>query len=88
MFAESIQTISSQYINRKPIQHVIILLSLVLFSVLLAKPYIEHTEGTVSVSPNDIVLVLDVSKSMQADDFDPDRLSVAKVLVSEFLDTL
>ncbi len=88
IFADAIQDIVNNKTNRTSFLHGTRMGVIVLFSLLLAQPYIKYDDTPVLVSSHDIVLVLDVSKSMQADDFDPDRLSVAKSVIIGFLDTL
>lgn len=60
-------------------------LAIIAASILLADPrqpftkQIERKEGT------DVVFVLDVSKSMLAEDLMPNRIDVAKKVISEFV---
>ena len=61
-------------------------LTLLLFVVALARPQSGARIETVSSFGVDIVLAVDVSGSMQAEDFQPDnRLAVAKATVSRFV---
>jgi Ca-activated chloride channel family protein len=54
--------------------------------VALARPQIAFSEQEVSTDGIDIVLALDVSGSMKALDFDPNRLEAAKVKAAQFIE--
>lgn len=56
-----------------------------LISLLLAQPHHRATLQEVSYEGIDVMVVLDVSESMQAADFDPTRLEGAKQVVKDFL---
>ncbi|MFN8179846.1 MAG: VWA domain-containing protein [bacterium] len=63
------------------------ILALVLLVVALARPQIVRHEEQIHTEGIDIMLALDISGSMQAEDFKPNnRLYVAKDVVSHFLD--
>jgi Ca-activated chloride channel family protein len=65
------------------------LLVLVLLTVAFARPQIVEKEQEIRTEGIDIMLALDVSGSMQAEDFKPrNRLHVAKSVVAEFLDLI
>ncbi len=53
--------------------------------VALAGPYITSKRGTVSDKGIDIAFTLDISASMQAADFPPNRLEALKKLTSDFV---
>jgi Ca-activated chloride channel family protein len=62
-------------------------LALALLTLALARPQIVEKEEEIHTEGIDIMLALDISGSMQAEDFKPrNRLHVAKSVVSEFLD--
>jgi len=62
------------------------LLALLLLGLGLARPQVVEREQEIRTEGIDIMLVLDISGSMQAEDFKPDnRLHVAKEVVAEFL---
>ncbi len=64
-------------------------LALVLLAVALARPQIVEKQEEIRTEGIDIMLSLDVSGSMQAEDFKPrNRLYVAKRVVGEFLDLI
>lgn len=52
----------------------------------MAKPRKALTEEKVNAEGIDIILAMDLSSSMLAKDFDPDRLTVSKRVASEFVD--
>lgn len=53
--------------------------------VVLARPQVRDSWHTTSTEGTDIVLALDVSSSMLARDFDPDRFEAAKEVASQFI---
>ena len=55
---------------------------------ILAKPVFHNVEEKQKQEGIDIALVFDVSYSMEAKDLEPNRISVAKEMVSKFLDSL
>lgn len=52
----------------------------------LAKPQLSLKEEEVKAEGIDIVMVMDISSSMLAQDFQPDRLSVSKEVAKAFID--
>jgi Ca-activated chloride channel homolog len=71
------------------LRHVLLALRLIGFGLLvvaLARPQKGHTDQEVSTEGVDIMLVLDISESMHALDFQPDnRLEVAKRTIRDFI---
>lgn len=71
------------------LRHLLIILRMLGFGLLvvaLARPQKGHTDHEVSTEGVDIVLVLDISESMRALDFQPDnRLEVAKKTIRDFI---
>ncbi|GKX32372.1 hypothetical protein SH1V18_48520 [Vallitalea longa] len=63
----------------------IICLSLVILVVALARPQETNQPDVIKQKGIDIAMVLDVSGSMESVDFKPDRLSVAKDTINEFV---
>lgn len=53
--------------------------------VVLARPQIRDSWRTTSTEGTDIVIALDVSSSMMARDFDPDRFEAAKKVAANFI---
>ena len=67
--------------------YVLRLLSAALLMVALARPQSGSKEQEVTTEGIDIMLVVDVSSSMQAEDFKPkNRLGAAKTVATEFID--
>jgi len=56
--------------------------------VILANPNTQLDEQTQTQTGIDIVIALDVSKSMLADDFSPNRFEAAKNVLIDFVSTL
>lgn len=56
------------------------------FIIALARPQISLKEEEVKAEGIDIMLIMDLSSSMLAQDFEPDRLSVSKKVAAEFVD--
>ena len=59
--------------------------ALCLFVVALARPRLDLSEESVSAEGIDIVLTMDLSTSMLATDFNPNRLEVAKRVARDFV---
>ncbi len=59
--------------------------ALMLFLVALARPRLDLSEESVTAEGIDIVLTMDLSTSMGATDFQPNRLEVAKKVAREFV---
>ncbi len=62
------------------------LLALALFIVALARPQSVSSKENVSTEGIDIVLLIDISGSMLAEDFTPNRMGAAKQVAEEFID--
>jgi Ca-activated chloride channel family protein len=62
------------------------LFALALFIVALARPQSVSSRENVSTEGIDIVLLLDISGSMLAEDFTPNRMEAAKQVAKEFID--
>ena len=56
-----------------------------LFIIALARPVEEHSESETTIEGVDIVLAMDISGSMLAQDFKPDRLEASKAIAAEFI---
>lgn len=59
--------------------------ALSMFIIALARPVDEYVEKEVTTEGIDIVLSMDISGSMLARDFQPDRLTASKKIASEFV---
>jgi len=63
----------------------LLILALGLFIVALARPQKGYIEETIETEGIGIVLTLDISSSMKAEDFKPNRLGAAKSVAKEFI---
>lgn len=61
------------------------ILSLALIVIVLARPQTRNSQRNVNIEGIDIVLAIDISSSMLAKDFDPDRLEASKEVASQFI---
>jgi Ca-activated chloride channel family protein len=66
----------------------LILAGFLLLSISLARPAWNLQQTTVKRTGRDVVFVLDVSKSMLAEDLAPNRLERAKLAIADVIDTL
>ncbi|MCX6304720.1 MAG: VWA domain-containing protein [Bacteroidetes bacterium] len=66
--------------------YILRLLALTLLFIALARPQTSLSRQDISVEGIDLVIALDISGSMLAMDFKPDRLEAAKDLAIEFID--
>ena len=69
----------------RPLPFVLRLVALSLFIVALARPVEEHAESETTIEGIDIVLAMDISGSMLAQDFKPNRIESSKSIASEFV---
>ncbi len=70
----------------RPVLFVFRLLTLCCLIIALARPQTRNDEQLVNGEGIDIVLCLDISGSMLAQDFTPNRMEAAKNVASEFID--
>ncbi len=68
-----------------PMLHVCRLLTLALLIVALARPQAKSKNSSKNIEGVDIVMSMDISGSMLAEDFSPNRLESAKQLAQEFI---
>jgi Ca-activated chloride channel family protein len=74
---------------RERLQHLPLalrMLALAAFAIAMARPQSVSSKQNVTTEGIDIVLLLDMSGSMLAEDFTPNRLEAAKQVASEFID--
>jgi Ca-activated chloride channel family protein len=74
---------------RERLRHVPValrMIALACFIVALARPQAVSSRENVSTEGIDIVLLLDISGSMLAEDFNPNRIGAAKQVAEEFID--
>ena len=69
----------------RPLPFVLRMLAVTLFIVALARPVEEHAEQETTIEGIDIVLAMDISGSMLAQDFKPDRLRASKSIAAKFV---
>jgi len=68
-----------------PLQHVLRLIVFVLIVIVLARPQTSNSWKNKSVEGIDIMLAMDVSTSMLAEDLKPNRIEAAKQVAAEFI---
>jgi Ca-activated chloride channel family protein len=61
-------------------------LSFILFVIAMARPQLTLKEEEVKAEGIDIMMIMDISSSMLAQDFKPDRLEVSKKVAKQFVD--
>jgi Ca-activated chloride channel family protein len=74
---------------RQRLQHlpfILLMIACVFFVVAMARPQSGFRQQKVNVEVVDIVLALDVSSSMKAMDFQPNRLTACKKVAKEFIE--
>jgi len=81
-----IKTQSSLRVKMLPILSILRILAYIALVLALARPQKSLSEKEITTEGIDIVLALDVSGSMLALDFTPDRLGAAKLVAQEFID--
>lgn len=70
----------------KHVPFILRLLAIVFFVVVLARPQSSSSWQNVTSEGIDIVLAMDISGSMLAEDFKPNRLEASKKVATEFID--
>ncbi len=83
---EPIKGISSFRTRLYPFLPILRALSFVAIVCALARPQLTLKEEEIKAEGIDIILVMDISSSMLAQDFQPDRLQVSKEVAKEFVD--
>lgn len=69
----------------RPLPIMLRMAAIALFIVALARPVAQHSESETTIEGVDIVLAMDISGSMLAQDFKPDRLEASKSIAAEFI---
>lgn len=90
-FAEygMLQRLTAQLsLARRRWKHLLFLLAIALLVIALARPSWNPVPRDIRRQGRDVVFVLDVSKSMLADDLKPNRLERAKLAINDCLDVL
>lgn len=83
----SVEKVKSEVIKSKKylIGKYLIMLSLIAMTIALARPQILSKENKVKKDGIDIVICLDLSKSMLNRDFEPNRLEKSKEIIESFV---
>lgn len=81
----SIDGLTSWRSTLRPLLPVMRVAALVLMVIALARPRLDLSEESVTAEGIDIVLTMDLSTSMGAQDFNPNRLEVAKQVARDFV---
>lgn len=76
----------SAKVKTRPILFLLRLVSILFIIVALARPQSNHIHETVQSEGLDIVLSMDISGSMLAEDFKPNRIEAAKKVAKEFIE--
>ncbi len=74
--------------HRPDVKFALLLIAVALFAVLLARPQFGSRLETVKRQGVEVVIALDISNSMLAQDIQPNRLEKAKRLVSQLVDRM
>lgn len=82
---QSLLESDSWKVKARPIIQVLQLLAIASLIIALARPQAILKQENVTAEGIDIMLSMDVSTSMLAKDFEPDRLEASKVVASEFV---
>lgn len=83
---ESIEHIRTFRSRLVPLMPLLRALALAAFIIALARPQLALKEEEVKAEGIDIMLIMDLSSSMLAQDFKPDRLQVSKRVAKDFVD--
>jgi Ca-activated chloride channel family protein len=83
---ESLRGTTSWRSTLRPYLPVLRALAIAAFIIALARPQLTLQEEEIKAEGIDIMLVMDLSSSMLAQDFKPDRLDVSKRVAAEFID--
>ena len=76
----------SSLIKWKGILHVLRILSFICIVIALARPQTSNVNETINSEGLDIVMAMDISGSMLAEDFHPNRIEAAKKVATEFIE--
>ncbi len=83
---EAVQDMSSWRGKLRAILPILRMLTVICFIIALARPQQTLKEQKIKADGIDIALVIDLSSSMLAQDFKPDRLEVSKQVAADFID--
>ena len=71
---------------REIMEKILISVIIILFIVVLARPQEEHIKETIKQNGVDIIVAMDISMSMLAEDLKPNRIEAAKKTFEKFID--
>ncbi len=83
---EAVRDLTTWRARLRPYLPVLRALAVALLVIALARPQLNLTEQSIKAEGVDIVLAMDLSSSMLAQDFRPNRLEVSKRVAREFVD--
>lgn len=83
---EAVKDVSAWRGKLRAILPILRALTFIFFIIALARPQLTLKEEEIKAEGIDIALVMDLSSSMLAQDFKPDRLEVSKQVASDFID--
>ncbi len=72
----------------KYLKHGLIILLIIFWSISLARPQGQHEKTELGKKGIDIIIAIDVSGSMLAEDLNPNRIEAAKYSLGKFIDNL
>ena len=79
------QTIPSGFAKYYSLLPILRIITIILLILALARPQSSKGDESITTEGIDIILTLDVSGSMQAEDFKPNRLEAAKKVAADFI---
>lgn len=82
---EHLLDVTNWKVKARPVVPILQLLSLAFLIIALARPQLVLKKETVKAEGIDIMFAIDLSTSMLAKDFDPDRLEASKAVAAEFV---
>lgn len=89
VFSDLKKAQNSSWIKYFPIlRHILIILIITFFSISLSRPQNSHEKINANKKGIDIIIALDVSESMLAEDLKPNRIEAAKVSINEFISNI
>jgi len=89
VFDDLLQSSRKNFVYYRNIfNHILIILIIIFFSLTLARPQGKHEKHEVSKNGIDIIIALDVSESMLAEDLKPNRIEAAKESINKFVKKL
>ncbi len=88
VFAELKTAFGVKRINWQVAEDILAVLLIVVLAIALARPQSSHQKENIGKKGIDIIIALDVSDSMRAEDLKPNRLAAAKESLNKFISRL